>query len=57
VGRRKIPEHVYNSIETLLPTAYNKKNPGTPGKLLELWAEEGNKSGLDEHRGYSLSLI
>ena len=42
-GRRKIPEHVYNSIETLLPTAYNKKNPGTPGKLLELWAEEGNK--------------
>jgi len=42
-GRRKIPEHVYNSIETLLPTAYNKKNPGTPGKFLELWAEEGNK--------------
>jgi N6-adenosine-specific RNA methylase IME4 len=42
-GRRKVPEHVYNSIETLLPTAYNKKAPGTPGKFLELWAEENNK--------------
>jgi len=37
-GRRAIPEHVYKSIETLLPTAYE---PGTPGKLLELWAEPG----------------
>ena len=37
-GRRAVPEHVYKSIETLLPTAYE---PGTPGKLLELWAEPG----------------
>ena len=37
-GRRVVPEHVYKSIETLLPTAYE---PGTPGKLLELWAEPG----------------
>lgn len=39
-GRRAIPEHVYKSIETLLPKAYE---PGTPGKLLELWAEPGAK--------------
>jgi len=33
--RAKYPETVYNSIETLLPKAYEGKEGG---KLLELWA-------------------
>jgi N6-adenosine-specific RNA methylase IME4 len=37
-GRRKVPEHVYKAMETLLPEAYA---PGSRGRLLELWAEPG----------------
>ena len=38
-GRRKIPEHVYKAMETLLPEAYAA---GSKGRLLELWAEPGS---------------
>ena len=38
-GRRKVPEHVYKAMETLLPEAYA---PGSRGRLLELWAEPGS---------------
>ena len=39
-GRRKIPEHVYKAMETLLPEAYG--GTGSKGRLLELWAEPGS---------------
>ena len=39
-GRRKIPEHVYKAMETLLPEAYG--GTGSKGRLLELWAERGS---------------